>query len=74
MLSNLYTDSLERNDKCTICHWKKKCSSGCSARKYLATGYIGGAIDPLCSMYEALNTFFDSSINKINHFSDRVNA
>ncbi|MDR1181317.1 MAG: radical SAM protein [Bacteroidales bacterium] len=74
MLHELYTDSLEHNEKCAKCRWKKKCSSGCSARKYLATGKIGGALDPLCSVYEAINTFFASSDKNISHFTNSAGA
>jgi uncharacterized protein len=74
LLYQLYTDSLEHNKKCAKCHWKNKCSSGCSARKYLATGKVAGALDPLCSVYETINTFFTSSDKDINHFANNIGS
>ena len=73
LLYQLYNDSLNKNSKCIQCHWNKKCFSGCVARKYLATQQIGGVLDPLCSMYQELNSFFDEKSERLTYFSKRVN-
>lgn len=72
LLYQLYSDRLDKNSKCVQCHWYKKCSSGCVARKFLNTQQIGGILDPLCSMYQELNSFFQNEGDKLTHFLNRI--
>lgn len=73
LLYRLYNDSLEQNNKCKQCQWHDKCPSGCVARKYLVSQTIGGVLDPLCSMYQELNAFFEKESKQLTYFSKRVN-
>lgn len=72
LLYQLYNDRLEKNGKCVQCHWYKKCPSGCVARKFLNTQQIGGVLDPLCSMYQELNSFFQNEGDKLTCFINRI--
>lgn len=72
LLKELYTMKLDDNVNCSECEWKNKCSSGCSARKYISFGQLNGAIDPLCDMYKKLNLFFKDNCEQLQFFSQMV--
>lgn len=71
LLYSLYNDRLEHNVQCRMCSIKDRCPSGCSARKYLASGNLDGAKDPLCEVYKELYNYLNNA-KKIDVFKKCV--